>query len=61
MRQSTASRQRAQAIEDTLRDLIRAAERARIKRLPVGIVRAANQAIERCFDTIDADRKRRKK
>lgn len=41
------------ALEDTLRDLIRAADRARVKRLPVGIVRAANQAITRCFDAME--------
>ena len=41
------------ALEDVLRDLIRAADRARTKRLPVGIVRAANTAIERCFDALE--------
>jgi len=54
----TETAKRNLALEDVLRDLIRAADRARVKRLPVGIVRATNAAIERCFDALD---KRRKK
>ncbi len=55
---SRFSTPRSLALQEALRDLIRAAERAKRKRLPVAIRRAIANAIDHVFHAINAGRRR---